>query len=127
MFIISGLAEMFLFAVSIFGCVPRPLSYSCSYFEKRLVSVIARNLNLMRIYANTIYVHFPLHLGVTVWFFVVVRVVNPGNSHLCDDVAKQQCLDTSLFWRTAYIVLALLVLLIELCEIPDVYSIFSSH
>lgn len=81
----------------------------------------------MRIYAIITYVHFPLHLGVTVWFFVVVRVVKPDNSPLCDDVAKQQCLDTSLFWRTAYIVLALLVLLIEFCEIPDVCSIFSSH
>jgi len=81
----------------------------------------------MRIYANVTYVHFPLHLGVTAWFFVVVRVINPDDSHLCDDVAKQQCLDMSLFWRTAYIVLALVVLLIELCEIPDVCVIFSLH
>lgn len=79
--------------------------------------MIAQILSLIRIYANITYVHFLLHLGVTVWFFVVVRVVNSDDSHLCDDVVKQQCLDTSLFWRTAYIVLVLLVLLIELCEI----------
>lgn len=90
-----------------------------SHCSVRLVGAIVRKLVFIRIYAIITYVHFCLNLGIAIWFLVVVfKESSAANKVLCDDSggAEQQCMQLIGFGKNAFLVVAALVLIFEICK-----------
>lgn len=85
----------------------------------RFIGAIARKLVFIRIYAVITYVHFCLNLGIAIWFLVVVfKESNAADGVLCQGSggAEQQCMQLIGFSRNAFLAVAALVLIIEICK-----------